>query len=191
MATFTRNSVIRATPEAVFRFHERPDALRRLTPWWSATRVVRPAPDLRPGQRALIRLGLGPLGVDWEAEHTVYEPPQRFEERQLPGRGPFVAWQHRHLMLPHPDGTLLRDEIRYLPPGGPAAPWLDRLLLRPVLALLFRYRHRVTRAALERGDGTGGASAAPPYRAAAGGGRTIEAPGARRDELWSARRGLE
>jgi len=33
-------SRIDASPERVFAFHERPDAFRLLTPWWSGARVV-------------------------------------------------------------------------------------------------------------------------------------------------------
>ena len=149
MPVFSYATVIPARPIAVFRFHERADVLPRLTPWWSGARIVEPAASLRPGQLARLRLGPpGPLVLDWVAEHTRYQPPHLFEERQLPGQGPFVRWRHRHLMLDHPRGTLLRDEVVYQPPGGPLAPLLDHLLLRPFLRLIFRHRHRVTRATL-------------------------------------------
>jgi ligand-binding SRPBCC domain-containing protein len=132
-----------ASQDAVFAFHERPDVMALLTPWWSGVRVVRPAPSLLPGQRALLRLGFGPLAIEWLAEHTVYEPPREFEDIQL--SGPFKRWRHRHRVLPAENGTMLRDEIEYALPGGPLAPILDRLLMRPFLERLFRYRHAVTR----------------------------------------------
>ncbi len=138
-------SFIAASPERVFAFHERPDAFALLTPWGSGARVVRPAASLRPGERALLVLGRGPLGVEWEAVHEVYEPPTCFVESQV--RGPFRSWRHRHVVLPAVDGARLRDELEYALPGGRLAPLLD-LAVRPFLRRLFAYRHRVTRQAV-------------------------------------------
>ena len=135
-------SLIAATPERVFGFHERRDAFALLTPWWSGARVVRPAASLRPGERALLVLGRGPLSMEWEAVHEVYEPPRCFVESQV--RGPFRSWRHRHLVLPEGDGARLRDELEYTLPGGSLAPVLDRVM-RAFLRILFAYRHRITR----------------------------------------------
>ena len=135
-------SSIAASPERVFAFHERPDAFALLTPWWSGARVVRGAASLRPGQRALLVRGRGPLSVEWEAVHEIYEPPACFVESQV--RGPFRRWRHRHLVLPDGDGARLRDELEYELPGGSLAPLLD-LVMRPFLKRLFAYRHAITR----------------------------------------------
>jgi ligand-binding SRPBCC domain-containing protein len=138
-----------ASPQAVFEFHERPDAIRLLTPWWSGARVVRPARSLRPGERALVLLGWGPFAREWLAEHNVYEPPHRFEDVQV--RGPFRRWRHTHRVLTDTRGSRLRDELDYELPGGPLAPLVDRLLIRPFLRRLFLHRHTVTRRWVERG----------------------------------------
>ena len=135
-------SYLPASPERVFAFHERADAFAVLTPWWSGGRVVRPAASLRPGERALLRLGWGPRARDWEAVHETYDPPHGFTESQL--RGPFRAWRHRHHIFAAGPGARLRDEVEYELPGGRLAPLLDRAL-RPLLGRLFAYRHRVTR----------------------------------------------
>jgi ligand-binding SRPBCC domain-containing protein len=131
-----------ASPEQVFAFHERADAFALLTPWWSGARVLRPAASLRPGERALLRLGWGPLARDWEAVHESYDPPHCFVESQV--RGPFRSWRHRHRILAEGPGARVRDEVEYELPGRFLAPLLDRLL-QPFLRLLFAYRHRVTR----------------------------------------------
>ena len=135
-------SFIAASPERVFAFHERRDAFALLTPWWSGARVIHAAPTLRPGERALLVLGRGPLGVEWEAVHEVYEPPTCFVESQV--RGPFRSWTHRHLVLPEGHGARLRDELEYALPGGVLEPLLN-LVLRVFLGRLFAYRHRITR----------------------------------------------
>jgi ligand-binding SRPBCC domain-containing protein len=141
---FVKQSLIHAAPERVFAFHERPDALRRLTPPWEPTRVVSPAPDLNVGSVAVVETKmLGLVPVRWVARHTAYDPPRMFEDVQV--EGPFKFWRHRHIVEPHEKGAVLRDEVVFETPlwivGRLAAP----LLVKPRLQRLFDYRHRVTR----------------------------------------------
>lgn len=143
-STFVKESVIAASVERVFAFHELPDALARLTPPWESSRVIQMAKISEVGSEAIIEtriLGLFP--ARWVARHTVYDPPRMFEDVQV--KGPFQFWRHRHLIRPHANGALLRDEIEYEPPfhifGQLAAPFL----IIPRLEKLFGYRHAATR----------------------------------------------
>lgn len=147
--SFVKESLLHAPPERVFAFHELPDALVRLTPPWERVRVVQAAQIAQVGAEAIIETRmLGLLPVRWVARHTAYDPPRMFEDVQV--RGPFRFWRHRHIITPHTDGALLRDEIEYEPPlnflGRLAAPFL----IEPRLQKLFAYRHAVTRAWCER-----------------------------------------
>ena len=147
---FVKESVIRASPERVFAFHERPDALKLLVPPWESARVIETAQISEVGARAIVETRvLGPITIRWIAQHTAYNPPHSFEDIQI--RGPFSSWRHRHSIEPLGEAVLLRDEIIYEPPlgfvGRLFAPWLvDRRLQR-----LFDYRHEVTRAWCESG----------------------------------------
>lgn len=140
---YVHESLIAAPPEAVFAFHERPDALAKLVPPWERVEVLQPPSSLRAGTRVLLRMRFGPLPLVWEAEHTRYEPPALFQDRQV--RGPFRRWVHTHRFLPAAGGTLLRDEVEYALPllFLPGAPLVRRRLQR-----MFRYRHAVTAAAV-------------------------------------------
>lgn len=141
---FIKESVIKAPPERVFGFHELPDALERLMPPWETAKIIQAAPNLEPGSRAIIETSLfGPIKTRWTAEHTVYDPPRMFEDVQL--SGPFKSWRHRHLISPHPDGSILRDEIEFDLPLGPLGAFVAPLAVLPRLEKLFEYRHRVTR----------------------------------------------
>jgi ligand-binding SRPBCC domain-containing protein len=141
---FVKESVIAATPERVFAFHERPDALRRLMPPWERARIVEHAQTLEVGAVTIIETRLfGLYPVRWVAEHTAYDPPRMFEDVQV--SGPFRSWRHRHLIEPHGDGALLRDEIEYEPPLGLAGKLAAPFLVTPRLKRLFEYRHAVTR----------------------------------------------
>jgi ligand-binding SRPBCC domain-containing protein len=145
---YVRETRLAAAPEAVFAFHERPDALRLLTPPWEKVTIVQAAPSLHVGSRAILKMWMGPVPITWVAEHVAYDPPHGFADRQV--SGPFASWYHRHEFVPDgAGGTLLRDVVDYEPPMGP----LGRLLAGPMLAAkldgMFEYRHRVTREAVE------------------------------------------
>jgi hypothetical protein len=144
MGTFVKESLIRATPGRVFAFHEQPGALALLTPPWETSRVIQAARISDVGSKAIIETRLfGLLPVRWVARHTAYDPPRSFEDVQE--RGPFRRWRHRHFVLPHAEGAILRDEIEYEPPLRFLGRLAEPFLVRPRLEKLFDYRHEVTR----------------------------------------------
>lgn len=141
---FSKQSVIRASPERVFEFHEQPDVLSLLIPPWESARVVQPAKISEVGSQAILETKvLGPIKVQWIAQHTAYDPPRLFEDVQL--KGPFRSWRHRHIIEPHADGAILRDQIDYEPPLGFLGRAFAPLLVQKRLQKLFAYRHDVTR----------------------------------------------
>ena len=143
-----RESLIRASPERVFRFHEQPEALKKLMPPWEQVNVVQQADISQVGSRTIVEAPiLGPFKSTWISQHTVYEPPRLFEDIQL--KGPFRRWRHRHIITPHADGTVLRDEIDYEPPFGFVGRLFAPVLIQKRLGRLFDYRHHVTRFACE------------------------------------------
>jgi ligand-binding SRPBCC domain-containing protein len=151
MMRFVKESLIHATPERVFAFHERSDALRLLTPPWERARVIQSALISAVGSRAIVEAPvLGPFKTRWVAEHTAYDPPRMFEDVQI--RGPFRKWRHRHIVEPHPEGAILRDEIDYEPPLWIIGRLVAPLVIERRLRKLFAFRHEVTRRACEAKD---------------------------------------
>lgn len=147
---FVKESLIHASRERVWAFHELPDALERLTPPWEQVRVIERAQGLQVGSRAIIETKLfGLLPVKWVAEHTRYEPPRLFEDVQV--SGPFKSWRHRHVIEAHAAGAMLRDEVEYEPPLGFLGKLAAPLAVTPRLERMFAYRHEVTRRWCEEG----------------------------------------
>ncbi len=141
---FVKESVIKASPERVFAFHELPDAFDRLVPPWENATIVQKADIAKIGSQAIIEQKIfGIVPSRWVAEHTAYNPPRMFEDVQI--SGPFASWRHRHIIEPHPEGAILRDEIEFEPPlwliGQLAAP----LFIVPKLEKMFDFRHKVTK----------------------------------------------
>ncbi|HKB66822.1 MAG TPA: SRPBCC family protein [Pyrinomonadaceae bacterium] len=141
---FVKESVIRATPERVFAFHEQPDVLSLLIPPWESARVIQAARISDVGAQAIIETKIfGPITARWVAQHTVCEPPGLFEDIQI--KGPFRSWRHRHIIERDAEGARLRDEIDYEPPLGFLGRAVAPLLVQRRLEKLFSYRHDVTR----------------------------------------------
>jgi uncharacterized protein (TIGR01777 family) len=128
--------------ETVFAWHARPGAFQRLTPPWAPVRLEQ-FEGIREGDRAVLRIGPGPLALRWVAEHHDVIEGRQFCDRQV--QGPFAHWDHTHRFEPTDDGGCrLVDHIEYELPGGAIgnqlAPWIE-----PELRRQFAYRHRVTR----------------------------------------------
>ena len=148
---FVKESRLAASPEVVFAFHESPGALARLTPPWEKVRVVEGGESIKVGSRVVLETWLGPVPLRWVAEHTEYDPPRLFADRQV--SGPFASWYHRHHILSDGQGgTILRDEVDYEPPLGGLGSWVGGGFLRRKLQKMFDYRHMKTREIVESGE---------------------------------------
>ena len=82
------------------------------------------------------RLRVHGIPIKWQSEITVWEPPHRFVDEQR--KGPYRLWIHEHTFEVAGDQTLVRDEVRYLVPGGRL---IHGLFVRPDLKKIFTYRH--------------------------------------------------
>ena len=154
MPTFSASTVVPAAASELFDWHERPGAFVRLTPPWQDVELEL-WEGIRNGDRAVMRLRLGPLSTRWVAEHHAYSDACRdgegacqFQDIQVDG--PFAAWSHVHRMVPAAKGSTLHDEIEYQLPLAPVSTALGGFVADGQLVRLFAYRHRVTREDLRR-----------------------------------------
>ena len=125
--------------EQVFRFFADPGNLERLTPSWLHFEIATP-PDVNIGQGTLLdyRLRLHGIPLRWQSEIAVWEPPDRFVDRQT--RGPYSLWVHEHTFIERDGGTVIGDRVEYTMPGG----WIvQKCFVAPDLQRIFNYRHRV------------------------------------------------
>jgi ligand-binding SRPBCC domain-containing protein len=146
---FTKRTRIRASADAVYRWHAEPGALERLTPPGERLRVVSRTGGIEDGARIAFRIG--PLRLLWVAEHRDNIPGRQFRNVQL--RGPFRRWEHTHRFLADgPGACFLLDEIVYELPFGQLGERLAGNFVRRKIERLFAWRHRVTLEALEGMD---------------------------------------
>ncbi|MEA5468080.1 SRPBCC family protein [Spirulina sp. 06S082] len=142
MLNFKYSTLIDASVETVWNFHERADILQVLTPPWQPVKVIRREGGLGVGAISEFRLFIGFIPVTWVARHTHFKLYCFFIDEQI--EGPLVSWQHRHQFDDEGGQTRLTDAIAYELPGGGLAEfflgWWVELRLRD----MFRYRHEVT-----------------------------------------------
>lgn len=141
---FEYRSVVPASAAAVFRWHERPEALMDLVPLGRLGRIDERTGGLQDDGRVTFSFGIGPLRLRWKARHFGYISGRQFCDEQI--RGPFAVWRHTHRFEPiETEQTLYEDHVEYAVRGGPLAERLLNPLVRLVLARSFAARHRIVR----------------------------------------------
>ena len=92
---------------------------------------------VKEGEVRHLEIGLGPVTVNWAAEHRDFVPGEQFVDEQV--SGPFQSWVHRHLFSEQgQDECILTDQIEYrFPLNLPFG-----FALKPKLEKGFRFRHR-------------------------------------------------
>jgi ligand-binding SRPBCC domain-containing protein len=125
--------------EEIFTFFSDPRNLDRLTPPWLHFEILTPnSVEMNAGTLLDYRLRLHGIPIRWQSEISVWEPPNRFVDRQT--KGPYRQWVHEHTFSAHKGGTLVGDSATYAVPGGRI---IQKLLVAPDLDRVFDYRHKI------------------------------------------------
>ena len=134
---------VNASLEAVSEFHNRPGAIRTLTPFVVPMSRHRVEP-LTEGSIAEFTLWFGPLPVRWTAQHTDVDPLAGFTDTQI--SGPFKHWVHRHRFERDArGGSRIVENIEYAHFGDSRRLITRTLFSKPMLYLLFSYRSMALR----------------------------------------------
>lgn len=139
--TLTASQIVPVDIDRAWAFLSRPENLGRITPPSMDFRMRTEKPAMTEG--ALIDYTVKPvLGIPlpWRTRIEAIDPPLRFRDIQL--RGPYRRWEHTHTLTPIAGGTRIDDQIDYELPLGPLGEIAHRLLVRPQLERLFRFRSR-------------------------------------------------
>lgn len=143
---FHRRFRVRAPLAAVEEFHATRAGFEALAPPLVPMRVENAPERLVPGTTMSFRTWVGPVPIRWTARLEAIEGPG-FADVQT--EGPFAHWRHEHRFIADgPDATIVDDRIEARLSRQPlrAATGLAMWLGLPVL---FAYRARRTRRALE------------------------------------------
>lgn len=128
----------RPRPE-VFSFFEDATNLAVLTPPFLGFEILTPPPIvMQAGTLIDYRIKLFGAPMRWRTEIEIYEPGERFVDRQL--RGPYKLWRHTHLFRDVAGGTEMVDEVDYAIGFGPFGSVARALFVERTLERIFDYR---------------------------------------------------
>jgi len=149
--------------ETAWAFFSDPWNLPLITPPWLHLRLTSNPPHrIRPGLIITYQVtGLPFVRSVWVTEITHVVDRNLFVDEQR--FGPYRFWHHQHRFEPIPGGVRVIDIVHYALPLSPLSEPIHRLLVRPRLREIFRYR----REELERRFGRMAPAAASVAAAAA------------------------
>lgn len=134
-----RTQVVPRPLEDVFAFFAEARNLEAITPAWLRFEILEAPDRIEEGSRLRYRLRLFGAPVLWHTEIVAaWKPPRTFTDVQR--SGPYLLWEHTHRFSPVEEGTEIYDHVRYLLPGGPLAPLVQRLFVGRWLDEIFDYR---------------------------------------------------
>lgn len=141
MPVFRHSSSLKHPLREVFAWHEKPGALRRLTPPWEDLRVAHASGGIRDGAKVELVMKKGPIDLTWHIEHRDFIQDRQFVDVQV--KGPFERWVHTHrFSSDEGGGTLMEDEVEWEPPMGMAGEFFAGPMVQRDLERGFAFRHR-------------------------------------------------
>jgi ligand-binding SRPBCC domain-containing protein len=139
--TFESEQLVAASLPEVFAFFSQARNLEKLTPPWLRFEVLSPEPiEMRIGTLIDYRLRVRGVPMRWTSLIEEWVPQRRFIDRQV--RGPYRLWHHTHEFAAHPEGTIVRDRVRYELPFGLIGEAAHAAFLRRDVERIFDYRQR-------------------------------------------------
>ncbi len=120
----------------VFPFFSDARNLETITPPWLNFQILTPGEiPMRVGALIDYQIRIHGWPVCWRTEITGWNPPFSFCDEQR--RGPYRLWRHTHTFVEKTGGTLCRDRVEYVVPGGRLINWL---FVRHDVEKIFTYR---------------------------------------------------
>lgn len=127
--------------EDVFQFFSDAHNLERITAPFLKFKVLTPRPiEMKVGALIDYRLRLRGIPIGWKTKILEWEPGVRFVDSQL--SGPYKQWIHTHTFEERDGGTLCRDRVEYVIPGGFLEPLVYPFVRKDVESI-FDYRSKV------------------------------------------------
>ena len=144
MAVFTRSTLVPATAEELYRFHENPHNLRRISPPGLRILEIRADETAHPGAEFTLAVRQGPLTLRWTGRWETAAAPRLLVDTGV--QCPFALWRHHHIFEPHPEGALLTDRVEFRLPWQLGGLLGDLVCQNLVFPRMFAARHASTRA---------------------------------------------
>lgn len=142
MFVFEHSQHLGSNPTTVRAFFSDVRQLNPNTPWFFRVDLLEGEVNvpLYVGQRFSYRFRLFGIPFPWVTEITEVGESHFVDQQR---RGPYLSFFHRHVFAETTRGTIMRDTITYELRFGLFSPLANRLVVRPLLLGIFRYRARL------------------------------------------------
>lgn len=144
MKTYTLeyNQFVSQPIELVFKFFEKPENLKKLTPNNLGFKILTPSPiKMNIGRLIDYTIRIFGINFHWRTIITDYKPDSKFADEQL--KGPYSFWHHTHNFEPSNGGTQINDKVVYALPLGIFGRIAHSLFVRTSLHKIFSYRVKI------------------------------------------------
>lgn len=132
-------TIIAENRENLFDFFCKAENLEVLSPPWLKFKIVTPLPiEMGVGTRIDYKLKIHGVPIQWRTEIVEWNPPYSFTDSQI--KGPYNTWIHQHVFEEVDGGTLMHDIVDFASPGLFLEPIVHRLMIKPDLVKIFRFR---------------------------------------------------
>ncbi len=137
-----REQLVKKPLDEVFKYFSKPENLARITPDALSFKILTPGPVIMK-EGAIIDYTVSPFGVPlhWRTYISSYDPPRKFVDEQL--SGPYKFWHHTHSFKATDDGTIIRDEVRYVLPFGTLGRIVHWLFVKNQIEKIFCFRAKI------------------------------------------------
>ena len=137
---FSKSTLLNCGIEELFEFHRDTSNLEKVSPQNLDVKIIKmDEVPMEQGSEVELKISKFGIGIKWKIKILHLEPPNLISDLQE--KGPFKHWLHNHRFEKTERGTLMTDEIFFMPPLGvlgiPLVPFIKLNLNN-----MFEYRHK-------------------------------------------------
>ncbi|WMJ73575.1 SRPBCC family protein [Cytophagaceae bacterium ABcell3] len=137
--TIKRTTTLNRPIEEVFNFFSKAENLNIITPPEMQFKIIsKPPIEIAEGTIIDYKIKLSGIPMFWRTQITHWEPMKKFVDKQI--RGPYLLWEHQHILTPKGTSTEMIDIVDYKVPGWIIEPLVHKLFVSGRLKSIFDYR---------------------------------------------------
>lgn len=142
-SVFEKSTILKASCDSVFAFHQSPRNISRIAP--ASLRVHEVVCDDSAMTGGIFRIRASQFGIPihWVGQWERVEKPSLLVDTSL--ASPFAVWRHSHIFEPHPNGCRMTDRVEHRLKGGFLGALVSRWILPLFFMAMFHGRHVATR----------------------------------------------
>ena len=138
----TRQQLIKTDVDTLWSFISSPKNLEKITPTWMKFEITSEvAEQIFSGM--IITYRVTPvlnIPLNWVTEITSVKEKVSFIDQQ--NKGPYKEWIHEHKLELTPDGVVMHDIVKYIPPFGIIGRIANLIFIKKRVEKIFDYRKK-------------------------------------------------